>query len=84
MTVKELAAEWRQHPATVYRKIASGTIPSVRLGNGTSALRIPRAELEARLHEIPAERRETHQARGSRLSPAHAGLCQEGDAHDRP
>jgi hypothetical protein len=43
MTVAELAQEWRQHPASIYRKIQDGTIPSVCLGDGTSALRIPRA-----------------------------------------
>jgi excisionase family DNA binding protein len=46
LTVKELAAEWRQHPATIYKKIAGGEIPAVRLGDGKSALWIPRAELE--------------------------------------
>jgi len=46
MTPKELAAEWRQHIATVYRKIHTGEIRAVRLGGGTSAWRIPRAELE--------------------------------------
>lgn len=50
MTVAELAREWRQHPASIYRKISDGTIPSVRLGDGTSALRIPRAELDAQIH----------------------------------
>lgn len=49
--VKELAAEWRQHPATIYRKIESGQIPAVRLGGGHSAVRIPRDELEAQLHK---------------------------------
>jgi excisionase family DNA binding protein len=50
ITPKELAFEWRQHVATIYRKIEKGEIPAIRLGAGTSALRIPRAELEARLH----------------------------------
>lgn len=45
MTVKELAALWRQHPVTIYRKIQAGEIPAVRLGDGHSALRIPRAQL---------------------------------------
>jgi excisionase family DNA binding protein len=45
--VKEVAAELRQHPATIYRKILSGQIPSVRLGEGHSALRVPVDELEA-------------------------------------
>ena len=44
--VKELAAEWRQHPATIYRKVHSGAIPSVRLGAGRAAIRIPVDELE--------------------------------------
>jgi excisionase family DNA binding protein len=48
--VKELAAEWRQDPATIYRKIKRGEIPAVRLGGGHSALRIPVDELEAFLH----------------------------------
>jgi excisionase family DNA binding protein len=50
LTVRELAVEWRQHPATIYRKIRDGSIPAVRLGGETSALRIPRAELE-RIYE---------------------------------
>jgi excisionase family DNA binding protein len=50
ITAKELAFEWRQHVATIYRKIERGEIPAIRLGTGTSAVRIPRAELEARLH----------------------------------
>ncbi len=62
MTPKELAAEWRQHIATVYRKIHTGEIRAVRLGGGTSAWRIPRAELERLFDEQglapkdPAER----------------------------
>jgi excisionase family DNA binding protein len=49
LTVAELAREWKQNPATIYRKIQTGEIPAIRLGNGTSALRIPRAELEAQI-----------------------------------
>jgi excisionase family DNA binding protein len=49
LTVRELAREWRQSESTIYRKVEQGLIPSVRLGNGTSALRIPRAELERSL-----------------------------------
>jgi excisionase family DNA binding protein len=48
MTVKEVAAEWRLHPGTVYRLIHAGVVPSVRLGGG--ALRIPRDELYERAH----------------------------------
>jgi excisionase family DNA binding protein len=57
MTVKELAAEWRQHPATIYRKIGAGEVPAVRLGDGHGALRIRRSEVEALLAG-PAERGE--------------------------
>jgi excisionase family DNA binding protein len=46
LTVRELAREWRQSESTIYRKVEKGLIPSVRLGDETSALRIPRRELE--------------------------------------
>jgi excisionase family DNA binding protein len=49
MTVKELAREWRQHEVTIYRKIAAGEVPHVRLGDGHGAIRIPRAKLNALL-----------------------------------
>ena len=45
LTVPETAALLRQHRTTVYRKIRSGEIPSVRLGEGASALRVPEGEL---------------------------------------
>ena len=57
MTVKELAALWRQHPATIYRKVAAGEVPAVRLGDGHGALRIPRSQVEALLAG-PVERGE--------------------------
>jgi excisionase family DNA binding protein len=60
--VNEVAAELRQHPATIYRKIHSGEIRAVRLGAGHSALRIPVAELEAWLHD-PAARTEEGEPR---------------------
>jgi excisionase family DNA binding protein len=46
LTVKELASEWRQHPDTIYRKIATGEIPSMRLGGNRSAIRVDVAKLE--------------------------------------
>jgi len=55
MTVAELAREWRQDRRTIYRKIERGEIPAVRLGDGTSALRIRRGELEARLAQTDKE-----------------------------
>jgi len=53
LTVDELAAEWRQHRATIYRKVAAGEIPAIRLGGGSAALRIPRSEL-AKVYEASA------------------------------
>jgi excisionase family DNA binding protein len=61
LRVNELAAEWRQHPATIYRKIESGEIPAVRLGGPHAHIRIPVDELEARLHE--QERGRSHAVR---------------------
>jgi excisionase family DNA binding protein len=67
----------RQSERTVRDKINSGQLPAVKIGTGPRApIRIDRAELEQWLalsHVTPAERRETHQTRGSRLSPAPAG-----------
>lgn len=53
LTVRELAREWKQHKSTIYRKVERGLIPSVRLGDQTSALRIPRAELDRSMHRDP-------------------------------
>jgi excisionase family DNA binding protein len=53
MTVAEVATLWRQRRETIYRKVRSGEIRAVRLGNETAALRIPRDEVE-RDHEISA------------------------------
>jgi len=83
LTVKELADEWRQHPHTIYRKIAAGEIPAVQLGGKGSAIRVDERELEAMLHQdptvpavarsVPAEHGETSVVRQS-SSPAPAGL----------
>ena len=53
MTVAEVAELWRQRKETVYRKVRSGELPAVRLGDETSALRIPRREIE-RIYEMSA------------------------------
>jgi excisionase family DNA binding protein len=47
-TVAEVAAELRLHPITVYRKTASGEIPTIRTGGKGSAVRIP-ADYQERL-----------------------------------
>jgi excisionase family DNA binding protein len=46
MRVRDVADELGQHPATIYRKVATGEIPSVRLGPGRAAIRVPRPEFE--------------------------------------
>jgi excisionase family DNA binding protein len=46
MRVRDVADELEQHPATIYRKVATGEIPSVRLGSGRAAIRVPRPEFE--------------------------------------
>jgi excisionase family DNA binding protein len=51
MTVAEVAKLWRQRRETIYRKVRSGEIRAVRLGDETAALRIPRDEVE-RVHEM--------------------------------
>ena len=50
LTPKEVAFELRQHPETIRRKIREGVIPAVRTGEGRSAIRIDRQELEAWLY----------------------------------
>jgi excisionase family DNA binding protein len=86
LTVREAAARWRVAEKTVRRWINEGELVALQPAPG-HALRIPADALEAQLFrdeaEVPAERRETHD-RGSRLSLAHAGSDQEGEAHDRP
>ena len=50
LTVSEVAARLRLSKPSVYRKIAAGDIPALRLGNGVGPLRIPEDELEAWLY----------------------------------
>ena len=45
LTVVEVAQRLGQSKFSVYRKIAAGVIPAVRLGDGRSALRIRESEL---------------------------------------
>jgi excisionase family DNA binding protein len=53
MTVAEVAKLWRQRRETIYRKVKSGEIRAVRLGDETAALRIPRDVVE-RVYEMSA------------------------------
>jgi len=57
MRVQEVARESRQHPATIYKKVAAGEIPSVRLGRGRVAIPVPRAEFEQWLHALDSQPR---------------------------
>jgi excisionase family DNA binding protein len=47
LTVQAVAQRLGQSRFSVYRKIAAGEIPAIRLGGGTAALRVRESELEA-------------------------------------
>jgi excisionase family DNA binding protein len=50
LTVAEVAAELSCSKATVRRRIRDGELPAVQLGRPGSAVRVPRAGLEAWLY----------------------------------
>jgi excisionase family DNA binding protein len=52
LTVDQVAHRIGQSKWTIYRKVAAGEIPAVRLGPGRSALRVRADELETRLDEM--------------------------------
>jgi excisionase family DNA binding protein len=54
LTVRETAALLKQSERSVRRKVHSGQIPAVRLGDETGPIRIPADELEQWLYEDPA------------------------------
>ena len=54
LTVSEVARRLRVHEATVYRRVAEGSLPAVRVGEGFGPIRIAADELEAWLYERPA------------------------------
>jgi excisionase family DNA binding protein len=56
LTVPEVAMLLRQSRASVYRKIANGTIPAVRLTDEHGPLRVPRAELVQWIYSEPETR----------------------------
>ena len=47
LRIPEVARALDVHRDTVYRRIARGDIPAVRLGDGRAALRVPADELAA-------------------------------------
>ncbi|MGI9019196.1 MAG: helix-turn-helix domain-containing protein [Solirubrobacterales bacterium] len=49
LTADEVARQLRVHPSWVYRHIASGELPALRLGDERSPLRIDAADLDAYL-----------------------------------
>jgi excisionase family DNA binding protein len=55
LSVREVAEELRCSEPTVWRRIREGQLPAVRLGGRGSALRIPRAGLQAWLWSEPNE-----------------------------
>ena len=54
MTVPEVASRLRVSKATVYRRIAEGSLPAVRVGDGFGPVRVDEQELEAWLYPEPA------------------------------
>ena len=50
LRVPEVARALDVHRDTVYRRIARGDIPAIRLGDGKGSLRIPLDELKAWLN----------------------------------
>jgi excisionase family DNA binding protein len=55
LTLKEVAFALRLHPETIRRKVREGVIPAVRTGDGRSAIRVDRQELEAWLYGLPGD-----------------------------
>ncbi len=55
LTVNEAARMLRVSRASVYRRIADGQIPALRIGDGHGPLRIPSDELDAWLHSEPED-----------------------------
>ena len=52
LSVAEVAERLRVSPQTVYRRIADGVIPALRLGPGPNdTLRVDRAELERWIYD---------------------------------
>ena len=46
LRIDEAAARIDQHRSTLYRKVATGELPAVRLGSGRAALRVDEHELD--------------------------------------
>lgn len=57
LTVAEVAAELACSEPTVRRRIRGGELPAVQLGGPGSAVRVPRAGLDAWLYVDPIEER---------------------------
>jgi excisionase family DNA binding protein len=92
LTVRETAALLRQSERSVRRKVHSGQIPAVRLGDGGGPLRIPADELKAWLYKepargvapsraraVPAERRGPDDLRRQSSRRRTRGLTRESD-----
>ena len=88
LTIREAAVLLRQSERSVRRKVRSGEIPALRLGE-TGPLRVPVTALENHLQPVsddgspaggsfepaqsPSERRGTQAIRGQSNPPAHTG-----------
>ena len=57
LTVAEAARVARVSKPTLYRRIAEGSVPAIRVGDGgRGPLRVPRVEFRAWLYGNPRER----------------------------
>jgi excisionase family DNA binding protein len=55
LTVAEAARFARVSNLTMYRRVWSGQVPAIRVGEGRSAIRIPRADFERWLFGPPQD-----------------------------
>ena len=89
LTVAEAAALWRVSVPTIYRHVAAGRVPHIRVGGRDGPIRIPASAVidvsddgspagGSFAGTEPAERRGIQAMRGQSNPPAHAG--QQGNS----
>lgn len=71
LRVGEVAKALNTSKATVYRRVHEGSLPALRLGDGTASLRIDAEELDRWLHRSESSRSEAMATatRGDGLPP---------------
>ena len=90
LTVSETAKLLRVSVATVYRRIAAGTFPALRIGSGNGPLRVPRESLERWLAEAVRPKTSAAEAptiiadRSAALEPLLGGRAPAGGGDREP